>query len=129
MQVLLQSNWTSPLEFSPGLTPTLGGTLDLELADGVDPFAVLGQTFQLFDWSSPLPSGDQFGSVITEPGVTFDLSNLYTTGAVTVTGVPEPSSLAMGVASSIGFALLVRGARQLRAANGRPFNARRVTDP
>ena len=29
----------------------LGGTLDLEFADGVDPSTLLGETFQLFNWS------------------------------------------------------------------------------
>ena len=38
---MLDANWTSPVRF--GLTPTLSGVLDLELAKGVDQFAFVGR--------------------------------------------------------------------------------------
>ena len=97
LQFLLEDNWTSPIGFAPGLTPELGGTLDLELAAGVDPASLLGESFQLFDWNGALPVGDQFAMITTEPGLTFDISNLYSTGNVTLTAVPEPSSLLLSL--------------------------------
>ena len=110
LQFLLEGNWTSPIGFSPGLIPMLGGTLDLEFANGVDPTGLLGQSFQLFNWNGPLPAGDQFGAITTEPGFMFDTSDLYTTGYVTLTAVPEPSSLLLvGLA---GVAMLRRFARK-----------------
>ena len=108
LQFLLDNNWTSPVGFTPGLTPALGGTLDLEFATGVDPASLLGQSFQLFDWNGPLPANDQFATITTEPGLTFDLSNLYSTGDVTLTAVPEPSSLALGLLALGGLPLLAR---------------------
>ena len=36
LQFQLDSNWTSTIGFSPGLTPALGGTLQLTFADGVN---------------------------------------------------------------------------------------------
>jgi uncharacterized protein YjbI with pentapeptide repeats len=95
LQFLLDDAWTSPVGFAPGLIPALGGTLDLELAAGVDPASLLGESFQLFDWNGALPVDNQFATITTEPGLTFDVSNLYSTGNVTLTAVPEPSSLAL----------------------------------
>ena len=109
LQILLESNWTSPIGFSPGLIPMLGGTLDLEFANGVDPTGLLGQSFQVFNWNGPLPAGDQFGAITTDLGMMFDTSNLYTTGYVTLTAVPEPSSLLLvGVAGVAMFRRLAR---------------------
>jgi uncharacterized protein YjbI with pentapeptide repeats len=106
LQFLLEGRWTSPMGFSPGLTPILDGTLNLQFAAGIDPTSLFGQSFQLFNWNGPLPAGDQFGTITIEPGFMFDTSDLYTTGAVTLTGVPEPSSsLLVGLA---GMAMLRR---------------------
>ena len=82
LQFLLDAGWTSTVRFCPGLTPTLGGTLDLGIASGIDPSLLLGDTFQLFNWNGPLPANDQFSTVKAEAGLTFDLSNLYTAGTV-----------------------------------------------
>jgi uncharacterized protein YjbI with pentapeptide repeats len=109
LQFLLEDKWTSPIGFNAGLTPTLGGTLDLELADAIDPKGLLGETFQLFSWNGSLPPGDQFAVITTEPGLTFDLSNLYSTGTVSLIAVPEPSPLLLaGLASLATFGLLVK---------------------
>jgi hypothetical protein len=48
----------------------------------------VGRTFDLFDWIGVNPTG---AFVISSPYV-WDLSNLYTTGRVTLTAIPEPSS-------------------------------------
>ncbi len=107
LQFVLDQNWTSPVGFASGLTPSLSGALDLEFANGVDPSALVGDTFQLFNWSAPLPPDDQFSSFATAPGLTWDLSNLYTTGSVTLTAVPEPSALILAVIGSVGGAMFV----------------------
>jgi hypothetical protein len=106
------------MEFATGLTPTLGGTLDLEIDPSVIPGALVGRKFQIFDFSSPLPAGDQFGTILTNPTVNWDLSRLYTTGAVTVEPLPEPASASLIV---MGAAASLLG-RRLR----RPHRSRRV---
>jgi uncharacterized protein YjbI with pentapeptide repeats len=108
LQFVLDQNWTSTVGFGNGLTPTLGGALDLEIASGTDSSTLIGTTFQVFNWSGPLPPGDRFSSFETTPGLSWDLTNLYSTGTVTLTGVPEPSSaLLVAIGLSAG-AMLAR---------------------
>jgi uncharacterized protein YjbI with pentapeptide repeats len=84
--------WGSTLSFAPGISVSLAGELDLTLAAGVRLGDLIGESFQLFDWSSVSPDG-QF-QVVADPG--WDLSRLYTSGQVTFVGqVPEPSTFAM----------------------------------
>jgi len=58
----------------------------------------LGQSFNLFDFNNTLDTG-VFSSVSLAPGdtldfdYTFDFSQLYNTGVITV--VPEPTSVAL----------------------------------
>jgi uncharacterized protein YjbI with pentapeptide repeats len=92
LQFLLDTNWTSPIGFIMGIVPSLAGTLDLELADDANPANLVGTTFQLFSWNGPLPWGDQFGAITSEPGFVWDTSQLYTTGTVTLDAVPEPAA-------------------------------------
>jgi hypothetical protein len=110
LQFQLDQNWTSPVGFAPGVTPLLNGTLDLELATGVDPATLAGDSFQLFNWNGLLPSGDQFAAINTDPRLNWDLSNLYTTGAVSVSAVPEPTTV--GLLSVGAMTLLVRRRRR-----------------
>jgi uncharacterized protein YjbI with pentapeptide repeats len=114
LEFLLEPSWTSPIGFEAGLTPSLSGTLGLEFADGVDPSMLVGDTFQLFNWSGPLPLGDQFSAIATTPGLSWDLSNLYTAGAVTLTAVPEPPTLMMATVGLGAAGLFAR--RRMRAA-------------
>ncbi len=110
VQFVLDTNWTSPVSFSGGLTPSLGGALDLEFADSVDPRTLLFDSFQLFKWNGPLPAGDQFSTIITQPGLQWDLSALYTAGVVRLTAiVPEPSALLL---SAAGLVIGLIGARR-----------------
>ena len=106
LQFQLAANWTSPMGFAAGLIPSLNGTLDLELAPGIDPNSLIGDSFQLFDWNTPLPPSDQFLYITTDPSLKWDLSDLYTTGVVSVSAVPEPASMAVFGIGAI--ALLVR---------------------
>ena len=109
--------------FVNGLTPSLGGALDLELASGTDPSTLVGTTFQLFNWSSPLPASVQFSSFETTPGLSWDLTNLDATGTVTLTSDPEPSAL---VLAAIGLSIAATFGWPRRLGGGK-YSARHVS--
>ncbi|VGO19693.1 PEP-CTERM sorting domain-containing protein [Pontiella sulfatireligans] len=77
---------------------TLGGTLDLVFLDGFT--AAYGDTFDLFNWDGGV--SDKFANISAiglAEGLSWDKSNLYTTGQLSV--IPEPATLSlMGLASS-----------------------------
>ena len=75
--------WGSTVTFEEGVPVVLGGTLELLIDDDVHPATLAGATFQVFDWDGVLRFGE-FDSVLMEPGTTWDLSDLYTTGEVTL---------------------------------------------
>ena len=82
----------------------LGGTLDLEFTSDVDVGAQLGRTIHLFDWSGVSPVGT---FTIGGP-YTWDASQLYTAGDVTLIAVPEPSGLScafLGLAATVSLAV------------------------
>jgi uncharacterized protein YjbI with pentapeptide repeats len=88
--------WDSTISFAPGIPVTLGGTLELTFANEVNLASQVGRTFDLFDWTGVNPTG---GFTISSQ-YTWDLSNLCSTGEVTLIAVPEPQALFM-----LGFAL------------------------
>jgi CubicO group peptidase (beta-lactamase class C family)/uncharacterized protein YjbI with pentapeptide repeats len=80
--------WDSTVSFAPGIPVTLGGTLEITFAGDVNLASQVGRTFDLFDWTGVIPIGVfAFASPYS-----WDLSNLYTTGEVTLTAVPEPAN-------------------------------------
>jgi uncharacterized protein YjbI with pentapeptide repeats len=81
--------WDSTISFAPGIPVTLGGTLELTFAADVNLASQVGRTFDLFDWTGVNPTG---AFAVSSP-YTWDLSNLYATGEVTLTAVPEPSAI------------------------------------
>ena len=81
--------WDSTISFAPGIPVTLGGTLELTFAADVNLASQVGRTFDLFDWTGVNPTG---AFAVSSP-YAWDLSNLYTTGEVTLTAVPEPGTL------------------------------------
>ena len=81
--------WDSTISFAPGIPVTLGGTLELTFADDVNLASQVGRTFDLFDWTGVNPTG---AFAVSSP-YAWDLSNLYTTGEVTLTAIPEPRTL------------------------------------
>jgi uncharacterized protein YjbI with pentapeptide repeats len=81
--------WDSTISFEPGIPVTLGGTLELTFAADVNPATQVGRTFDLFDWTGVAPTG---AFTVSTP-YRWNLSNLYTTGQITLTAVPEPSNL------------------------------------
>jgi hypothetical protein len=71
--------------------------MGLTFADGVNLASQVGRTLKIFDWTGVNPTG---AFAIYSP-YTWDFSNLYTTGEVTLTAIPEPSALAL-----VGFGLV-----------------------
>jgi CubicO group peptidase (beta-lactamase class C family) len=82
--------WDSTISFAPGIPVTLGGTLELTFAADMNLASQVGRMFDLFDWIGVTPTG---AFVVNSP-YRWDLTNLYTTGEVTLTAVPEPAILA-----------------------------------
>ena len=95
---------------------TLNGTLDLELLNGFSPST--GESFTLFNGRTT-GSFAQIGLPTLSNGLSWNTSNLYTNGTISVT--PEPSTFALLVATG-GIGLIVaawrrrRGRRCLQAA-------------
>jgi len=85
LQFQLANNWTSPIGFSPGLNAALGGNLQLAFSDGVNLASQLGQTFDLFNWTGINHTGTFTVSSVYK----WDLSQLYTTGNVTLLSLPK----------------------------------------
>jgi hypothetical protein len=95
--------WNSTISFAPGIPVTLGGTLELTFADDVNLACQVGRSFDVFDWTGVTPTG----AFAVDSPYAWDLSNLYTTGEVTLITVPEPHamllfSLALTALATIG---------------------------
>jgi uncharacterized protein YjbI with pentapeptide repeats len=105
LQMVFEADaWDSTISFAPGIPVTLGGTLELTFANDVNLPSQLGRTFDLFDWTGVTPTG---AFAISSP-YAWDLSNLYTTGEIRLTAVPEPSAIALA-AAALGVLILRRG--------------------
>jgi uncharacterized protein YjbI with pentapeptide repeats len=104
--VLEADAWDSTISFVPGIPVTLGGTLELIFADDVNLASQVGRTFDLFDWTGVNPTGK---FAISSP-YTWDLSNLYTTGEVTLVAVPEPGALVL-IAAALNALVAIRRLR------------------
>lgn len=75
--------WDSTISFASGIPVTLGGTLELAFDPAVDAAAQIGRTIDLFDWTGVTP----IGAFNVSSSHDWDLTNLYTTGEVTLTGL------------------------------------------
>ena len=97
------NSWGSTISFAPGIPVILDGTLELDVEAGFNPAIAADDTVHLFDWTGASRSGS-FSSIISDPppGYTWDTSNLYSTGEVTLEVVPEPSALVLLAAGAIG---------------------------
>lgn len=91
--VLEADAWDSVISFEAGIPVELGGTLELAFADGVDLATQVGRTLRLFDWSGVSPVGT---FAVSSP-YTWDVSNLYRSGEVTLLAVPEPTSAVLAL--------------------------------
>ena len=89
------------------------GTLQIDLGNNFHPLA--GMTFDLFDFDNTRDSGAfttltvndpaPGGVPLLAPGLTFDYSQLYVNGTVSVVPVPEPTSALLLVLGSVSLAL------------------------
>ncbi len=76
--------WGSLISFAPGIPVTLGGALELTFAADVDLASQVGRTFDLFNWTGVTATGSF--SVVSD--YAWNLTNLYSTGEVTLLSVP-----------------------------------------
>ena len=92
--VFEDDHWGSTITFEPGVIVELAGTLELLIDPGEETTieSLIGTTYQLFDWTGVSPVGE-FDTFNFQPDTAWDTSGLYTTGEVTLRGVPEPSGL------------------------------------
>ena len=109
-------SWDSTISFAPGIPVTLGGTLDLTFANDVNLASQIGRTFDLFDWTGV----DLTGAFAFSSPYTWDLSNLYTTGEVTLTAIPEPHTISL---FGFGLATLVSARRVVWRRSGGKLQA------
>jgi PEP-CTERM motif len=101
---------------------TFNGSLKLTLINGFNP--TLGSSFDLFDWSTlggSFSSFDFSGAGLA-PGLTWDTSNLNSTGTLMVSAVPEPSACAM-----VGLSLLALVVRRKRNSSASSKTQQLVT--
>jgi hypothetical protein len=56
-----------------------------------------------------LAAGQHFDQITTQPGVIWDTSQLYTSGIVTLTSVPEPPAIALAGVGVVGLVAFRRG--------------------
>jgi uncharacterized protein YjbI with pentapeptide repeats len=90
--IFTDADWGSTISFATGIPVALNGCLDLTFTEDVNPADFLGVTFDLFNWNGVTPTG-QFASIRSAPGLKWNIDNLYTTGDVTLVGLPEPTTL------------------------------------
>ena len=106
--------WGSTISFDSGIPITLGGNLELDLVAGGNPASLVGDSFQVFDWTGVNPSG-QFANITNDlpAGYAWDTSQLYTTGNVTL--VPEPSTLTLLGSALLGLGIVYLRQRRAKA--------------
>jgi CubicO group peptidase (beta-lactamase class C family) len=85
--LLSDSDWDSPIVIDDSAATTLRGNLVLATDPILDLDRLLGSSLQLFDWTAPSDPADQFPSIVLPPGTRWDLSRLYTEGAVALTQI------------------------------------------
>jgi T5SS/PEP-CTERM-associated repeat protein len=106
------------ISFSAGgsSTVTLAGELDVNLVNSFNPAA--GATFQLFNFNGAAVSGT-FGTINLPTlggGETWDISGLYTSGDIVVTGTAVPEPAACGTLAGLAVLGLALVRRRLAAA-------------
>jgi hypothetical protein len=69
--------------------------------------SLVGRTFDLFDWTGVTPTGT---FAVSSP-YTWNLSNLYTAGEVTLTAIPEPATFALAALALVGLVVRARDSK------------------
>ncbi len=87
LQVLLDDNpWNSTVSFASSIPVALGGQLLLGADCGVNPVALVGKSYQVFNWTGVAPGG-QFQIASGLPGnFAWNTSGLYSAGTVSLAG-------------------------------------------
>jgi uncharacterized protein YjbI with pentapeptide repeats len=113
LELLLDENeWKSTLVFNSQAAVAIHGELKLVFDEFANPAAAVGRSFDLFDWPVAGPIGEF--AIVTDPNYSWDLSKIYTTGVVQLTGVvPEPSAVAV-FASLAAYSTLSGYRRRIR---------------
>ncbi|HWA84912.1 MAG TPA: autotransporter-associated beta strand repeat-containing protein [Opitutus sp.] len=95
---------------------TFGGALDLSLINGFSP--ALGDSFDLFDFTTGTGEFDTLDLPTLAAGLTWDVSGLYTTGTLTIaaSAIPEPCTFAF----VLGLCALAAGLVSRRRARAEP---------
>jgi uncharacterized protein YjbI with pentapeptide repeats len=75
-------DWRAPITFAEGIPVTLAGTLELTFTNDVDVATQIGRKLHIFDWTGVEPTG---AFTVASPYL-WDLTNLYSTGEVRLTG-------------------------------------------
>ena len=121
VKAVLDGNaWGSTISFDSGAWVSLAGTLSLTVDPSVDLSGLVGRSFQLFDWGDANVTGTftiaaDFGD---QSGYVWDTSNLYSSGCVALTAVPEPGTAALLVSSLAAIAYTARrGGKMRRVSN------------
>lgn len=104
---LADTTWGSTISVEAGIPVDLGGILKLDFVDLTNTEALIETTFNLFNWNGTLTEGNCFNEIMSLPGYQWDLSDLYTTGEVTLVAVPEPATVVL-----LGLGLLILRKRQ-----------------
>lgn len=91
--VIAAGTQAAPTEPTHGGNLALGGVLDV-VFDSYTP--VGGESFDLFDWTGTLSGTFSSVDLPTLPGqLTWDSTQLYNTGVISISGVPEPTALGL----------------------------------
>jgi hypothetical protein len=81
---LHDGNWGSTINFAPGATVSLGGTLKLGIASNADLASLIGAPIRLFNWPTSPDPGNRFSLISTDPRFKWDTSRLYSNGDVQI---------------------------------------------
>ena len=81
----------------------LGGELTLQFLDGFDP--LLGDSFDLLDWGTLEGSFHSLNLPTLNAGLRWDTGSLYSSGTLSISNVPEPTSAALLGAFLLGWSV------------------------
>jgi len=87
-------------------TADLAGTLEVSLLDGFTP--ELGDSFDMLELGSVTGTFDEIQLPELGGGLAWDLANLYDSGTLAVTSVPEPATFLLLLVSTVGIVFRVR---------------------
>jgi uncharacterized protein YjbI with pentapeptide repeats len=103
--VLEGADWGSTMAVAAGVTPDLGGTLQVRFADQANLASMVGTTFDFFDWPGVFDTKNRFDAIELPLGTQWDLTQLYVTGTATLTAIPEPSAVLLVAYSTAAWIL------------------------